>query len=92
MNKKNIEHQNKPYYMNNCGEVKVTPIPVEKEVIKEVIKKFRLGIDKNGNAIITIDNTIHFMNFNQFHAFTLAVINISKKVNPEIDYVKIFLS
>ncbi|MDO9353977.1 MAG: hypothetical protein Q7T55_09790 [Solirubrobacteraceae bacterium] len=88
MSKKIKEYQNKPYYMNNCGKVEIKPI---KEPLEKLIKKFQLGIDKNGNPIITIDEQIHFMNSYQFHAFTLGICNIAKIVNPEIDYSKILI-
>lgn len=84
MRKKIKEKQNRPYYMNNGGKVEIDPI--EKA---EPIKKFQLGIDKNQNPIVTIDNTIHFFNGNQFHAFTLGILNVAKKINPEVDYINI---
>lgn len=79
---KQKQFQNKPYYMNNGGKV---------ETEHEKTQKFKLGIDCNSNPLVTIDNTIHFFNSNQFHAFTLAIINVNKKVNPEIDYSKILI-
>lgn len=53
-------------------------------------EKFRMGIDRNDNPIISIDGVTHYMNKIQFHAFTLSVIAINKKIIPEIDYEKIF--
>jgi len=58
--------------------------------MEEIKKKFKLGIDKNNNPIVTIDEVIHFFNQSQFHAFTLAVVNVSRKMNPEIDYIDLF--
>jgi len=55
-------------------------------------EKFKMGIDKNDNPIITIDGITHYMNKKQFHAFTLSVIAINKKIIPEIDYEKIFIN
>ena len=81
---KSRKKQNKPYYMNDGGKVEIGP---KKEKIESIpVKKFQLGIDKNGNPLVTIDNTIHFFNNTQFHAFTLGIINVAKKINPEIDY------
>lgn len=89
-NNKNHKKQNKPYYINENfinGEQKKNNDNNNNKSV--VIKKFKLGIDKNKNPLVTIDNTLHFMNSNQFHAFTLGCINISKKINPEVDYTKI---
>jgi len=55
-----------------------------------VIPKFRLGIDRNNEALITIDNTLHFMNHNQFDAFVRGIINIAIKINPESNYSELF--
>lgn len=67
---------NNPYYMNTEGKTEIKP-PEHEE-------KFKLGIDKNNNPVITIDNTIHFMNKRQFHAFTCGIFNINKKISPEV--------
>lgn len=88
---KNLKKQNLPNYITNKPK---DLLEIQKEYIEENEEKqhskFKLGIDKNGCPIITIDGIFHCFNPNQFNAFTLGIINIAKKINPEIDYSRIF--
>lgn len=91
MKNKNEKKQNKPYYMNDFGKVEKSPeknVSHQKKNDPMIIKKFQLGIDKNNNPIVTIDNVMHFMNQKTFYAFTMGIININKKLNPEADFNK----
>jgi len=86
---KQPKKQNPPNYLSNTpkdlieiqrehnNEINTTPI---------IIPKFRLGIDKNCDAIITIDNVMHFMTQEQHFAFLKGNISIAKKMYPETDF------
>lgn len=91
-NKQHDKKQNPPHYIKPNQKIDLIDLQKQSIITEKAIKptKFKLGIDKNNNPIITIDNIIHFMDNVQFHAFTCGIINISKKINPEIDYISLF--
>jgi hypothetical protein len=95
-NNKSSKKQNPPNYISNKPknllEIQKENIMYEndwrdsKESKSIIIPKFRLGIDKNNNPIVTIDNIMHFMSQEQFDAFLYSIISIAQKMNPEKDY------
>lgn len=74
------------------GMVKIDKKIEELQENKPVNKKFSFHIIKEDLISLMIDGEQppHLINKNQFHAMTLAIINISGKINPEIDYISLF--
>lgn len=97
MPKNSKKKQNLPHYMLEKQPMDL--VEIQQKEYKEnkenkeiqqpdvmIIPKFRLGIDKNNNPLVTIDNYLHFMTAKQFDAFAWAVLNVARKINPEVNY------
>lgn len=64
-NNKN-KKQNKPYYINDFGHKNMENTTIQNP---KIIKKFLIGKDKNFDAIVTIDNVMHFINKKTYETF-----------------------
>lgn len=89
-----INQNNKPNYIKDKP---VDLVEMQKEYLQieftkpQTIQKFRLGIDKNNNPIVTIDNIMHFMTLVQFNSFVEKIYSVYNKVNnvtTKIDEMK----
>jgi len=88
-NKKTVEKQNKPFYMENNDMIKVDEKIKEKvNLDKEFVPKFNIQKpESNDKIFLSLDGSKPYqLTKPQLHALTSALINASKFINPDKVY------